>query len=57
MGKMLVNGDEKMMSFMLEVADECGAAIEGKGRCDMGPEFEKCLHNAVKSRNIDVDMF
>lgn len=57
MGKMMVNGDEKMMTFIQEVAEECSVAVEGKSRCDMGLAFEKCLHNAVKSRNIDVDLF
>lgn len=53
----MVNGDEKMMTFMQEVADECAIAVDGKDRCDMGMHFEKYLHEAIKSRNLDIDLF
>lgn len=57
MGKLMIGENQEVISYLDEIADECLIAVDGKDRCDMGLEFEKCLHNAVKSRNIDVDLF
>lgn len=52
--KMIVENDEKMMAHAATIAEKCGK-LEGE-RCDQAYEFTKCVHDAIKTTNVDIQL-
>lgn len=53
--KMIVENDPEAMAKAEIIADDCGVA-EGQ-RCDVAVAFTKCLHDAIKKFQADVQIF
>lgn len=54
MAKMLVGANTELLKAAEEIADECAPKMDASDRCDDAFKFEKCMHDAVKSRKLNV---
>lgn len=54
MAKILVGTDEKLMKAAEEIMEDCATKMDTSDRCDDSFKFEKCLHDSVKARNLDI---
>lgn len=52
--KMIVENDEKMMSQAAVIAEQCGKC-EGE-RCEQAYAFTKCVHDAISTAHVDVQL-
>lgn len=57
MAKILLKSDEKLMVIAEQLAEECSALMELSDRCDDAFKFEKCMHDGVKERKLEVGLF
>jgi len=55
MAKAVAGGNEKLAAIAVELADECEVVAVGD-RCEQVYNFQKCLHDGVKSRQIAFPM-
>ena len=56
-GKQVVKNDEKLVSVVSDLANECEPSVNGKERCEMGLTFGMCLQNGMVKRNVKLDFF
>lgn len=56
MTKVVTGNDPKLMSIAEDIGSECeGMLKDVSERCQMGARLEKCIHEGLKSRKIDID--
>lgn len=51
---MIVENDEKMMAQAAVIAEQCGKS-EGE-RCEQAYTFTKCVHDAISTAHVDVQV-